>query len=275
MKNIANGASGGRADMTDKILFEQRGHVAYVTLNNPAKHNAISLSMFDRIQELMRTLADDSSVRIVVLRGAGDKAFAAGADISEFATKRSTPEEIESYVSRSEPGYASVYKFPKPTIAMIQGWCVGGGLAMAAACDLRICNDVAKFCNPTAKVAVGWGASGIKRVLDIIGPTYTKEMVFTGQNYTAQQAERMGFVNAIFPAAEFEKAAEAYIEKIASLAPLSVSSVKQIVRELLKDANERDNELCHRLYMQCYTSADYAEGHRAFMEKRKPNYVGR
>jgi enoyl-CoA hydratase len=261
--------------MTDKVLLHREDHVAYVTLNNPAKHNAISLAMFDRVRQLMEELGNDPSVRVVVLRGAGNKAFAAGADLSEFEKQRSTPEEIAAYVARSEPGYASVYNCPKPTIAMIQGWCVGGGFAMAAACDLRICNDVALFCNPTAKVAVGWGASGIRRVLDIIGPTYTKEMVFTGKNYNAQQAERMGFVSAIFPAAEFEQAARDYILHITTLAPLSQSAVKQTVRELLKDARDRDDDLCHRLYMQCYTSADYAEGHRAFMQKRKPEYVGR
>src|SRR5690242_13365461 len=115
---------------SDKILVRIEDHVAYLTLNNPAKHNAISLEMFDKIRQATLDLADDPAVRVLVIRGAGNKAFAAGADISEFEGQRSTPEEIESYVARSEPGYAHVYKFPKPTVAMIQGWCVGGGLAL-------------------------------------------------------------------------------------------------------------------------------------------------
>jgi enoyl-CoA hydratase/carnithine racemase len=260
---------------TEKILIDREGYVAYLTLNNPAKHNAISLEMFDRIQEVTRELAGDATVRVLVVRGAGNKAFAAGADISEFESQRSTPQEIESYVARSEPGYASVYKFPKPTVAMIQGWCVGGGFAMACACDLRICSDTALFCNPTGKVAVGWGATGIRRVVDIIGPAYTKEMVFTGRNYTAEHAARMGLVNEIFPALEFEAAAKQYVSRIADLAPLSLCSVKQITGELMKDEADRDNDFCFKSYMQCYTSADYAEGRRAFMGKRKPNFVGR
>jgi len=260
---------------SDKILIDREDHVAYLTLNNPAKHNAISLEMFDKIQQATRELAEDPSVRVLVIRGAGNKAFAAGADISEFESQRSTPQEIEAYVARSEPGYASVYKFPKPTVAMIQGWCVGGGLALAAACDIRLCTDTSLFCNPTGKVAVGWGASGISRVLNIIGPTYVKEMVFTGRNYSAFQAQRMGFVNEIFPAEVFESTVRQYVGRIAQLAPLSLSSVKQITGELLKDPDDRDDDLCFRLYMQCYTSADYAEGRRAFMAKRRPNFLGR
>ncbi len=127
----------------NKILLDHDGSVAYLTLNNPAKHNAISLSMFDRIRQILKELATDSTTRVLVIRGAGSKAFAAGADISEFESQRSTPEEIESYVARSEPAYAEVNTFPKPTVAMIQGWCVGGGFALASACDLRICSDTA------------------------------------------------------------------------------------------------------------------------------------
>lgn len=258
-----------------KIIVERDNQVAYLILNNEARHNAISLEMFDAIRESLRELSKDDGVRVLVVRGAGNKAFAAGADISEFESQRATPAQIEAYVARSEPGYADLYEFPKPTIAMIRGWCVGGGFALAAACDVRLCDEAAKFCNPSGRVAVGWGASGIRRVVNVIGPSYTKEMVFTGRNYTAQQAQRMGFVSEIFPAAAIESATREYAAQVASLAPLTLSSVKRIVGELMKDGGARNDELCRSLYMGCYTSADYVEGRRAFMEKRKPHFVGR
>jgi len=260
---------------SEPIIVERDGYAAYLILNNEAKHNALSLEMFDAIRKTLRELSADDEVRVLIVRGAGSKAFAAGADISQFESQRATPEQIEAYVARSEPAYADVYEFPKPTIAMIRGWCVGGGFALAAACDVRLCDDTAKFCNPSGRVAVGWGASGIRRVLNVIGPSHTKEMVFTARNYTPEQAQRMGFVNEIYPSDTIESATREYAARVASLAPLTLSSVKRIVGELLRDDDARDEALCRSLYMRCYTSADYVEGRRAFMEKRKPNFVGR
>jgi enoyl-CoA hydratase len=211
----------------------------------------------------------------VVLRGAGGKAFVSGADISKFESERSSKEAIDRYNESVDKANTAIYEFPKPTIAMIQGYCIGGGVGLALCCDLRICADNAKFGVPAAKLGLGYGIKGIRRLANLVGPSMTKEIFFTARHYTAQEALRMGLVNQVVPAAELESFVKQYAATIAGNAPLTVNSVKRIVGELVKDPADRDLALVDRLVAECFASQDYIEGRRAFMEKRKPNFIGR
>ena len=260
---------------TDKMLSRKDGPIGSMIFNNPERHNATSLEMWQAATDILKDFASDPAIRVVVLSGAGGKAFVSGADISKFESERATEEAVKQYGKISDRMNTTLHNMPKPTIAMIQGWCIGGGVAVAITCDLRVCSEESKFGVPAAKLGLGYGMKGIRRLASLVGPAATKEIFFTARHYTAQEALRMGLVNQVVPAGELSGFVEDYAKTIAANAPMTVNSVKQIVGELLKDPDARDLELCDRLVAECFASADYIEGRRAFMEKRKPNFIGR
>jgi enoyl-CoA hydratase len=260
---------------TDKMLARKENGIGWMIFNNPERHNAVSLEMWEAASEILAQFASDPEVRVLVLRGAGNKAFVSGADISKFKEERSTPEAVERYRSIGDKAFSGIEHFPKPTIAMIRGYCIGGGAALAVCCDIRICTDTSKFGIPAAKLGLGYRADGIKRLINLVGPAYAKEMFFTARQYDAREAQAMGLVNTVVPDAELEAAVTDMATTIAGNAPLTVNSVKRIVGEVLKDANRRDDGLCERLVRECFASQDYVEGRTAFMEKRKPVFTGR
>lgn len=259
---------------TDKMLSRKDGPIGSMIFNNPARHNATSLEMWQAADEILRDFANDPAIRVVVLSGAGGKAFVSGADISRFEDERATKEAIAHYNKTSDRMSTTLQNMRKPTIAMIQGWCIGGGVSVATTCDLRICTEDSKFGVPAAKLGLGYGIKGITRLVNLVGPASAKEIFFTARHYTAQEALRMGLVNQVVPAAELAGYVKDYAETIAGNAPMTVNSVKRIVGEILKDPQDRDVELCDRLVAECFASQDYIEGRRAFMEKRKPNFIG-
>jgi enoyl-CoA hydratase len=210
-----------------------------------------------------------------VLAGAGGKAFVSGADISKFDSERSGEEAVARYNAAVERGYSTVHDFPKPTIAMIQGYCIGGGLGLATCCDLRICSDNSKFAVPAAKLGLGYGFPGLKRLVDIVGPAFTKEIFFTARQFDAAEAREMGLVNRVVPESELESYVKAYAGTISANAPLTVNSVKFILGEMVKDESRRDMKRCEEAVAACFASSDYAEGRAAFMEKRKPVFTGK
>ena len=260
---------------TDKVISRKDGNVGYVIFNNPERRNAMSLEMWEATTRLMIEYAKDDSIRVVVLAGAGDKAFVAGADISKFGDERSTEEGVRKYNDAVEAAYASVHEFPKPTIAMIRGFCVGGGMGIASCCDLRICSDDARFAVPAAKLGLGYGYPGVKRLMDVVGPSFTKEIFFTARLFEAMEAVEMGLVNRIVENDELEFYVKNYAATIAANAPLTVDSIKFIVGEACKDELKRDMKRCEDLVDACFKSEDYNEGRAAFMEKRKPLFKGR
>jgi enoyl-CoA hydratase len=260
---------------TDKMLRSKDGFIGSMIFNNPERHNATSLEMWEAADEILRDFAADPGIRVVVVSGAGGKAFVSGADISKFESERASPEAVEHYNRTSDRMSTTLATMPKPTIAMIEGWCVGGGVSVATCCDLRVCTEGSRFGVPAAKLGLGYGMKGIRRLEALVGPAMTKEIFFTARHYTAQEALAIGLVNKVVPAGELAAYVKDYAETIAGNAPMTVASVKRIVGELMKDPAERDLELCDRLVAECFASADYIEGRRAFMEKRKPNFIGR
>ena len=191
---------------TDKILARKEAGVGLVTFNNPERHNAVSLEMWEATKEALDAFAADNEVRVVVLTGAGGKAFVSGADISKFASERASIEATRAYDVVTAAAFNSVYEFPKPTIAMIRGYCIGGGAALAVCCDLRVCTDNSVFAVPAAKLGLGYGYAGLKRLTDVVGPSFAKEIFYTARQFTAAEAQTMGLVNRVVPAAELRDA---------------------------------------------------------------------
>jgi enoyl-CoA hydratase/carnithine racemase len=259
---------------TDKMLSRKEGGVGYLIFNNPERHNAVSLEMWEAASGILADFANDTAIRVVVLTGAGGKAFVSGADISKFESERSSKEAIDRYNVAVDKANSAVYEFPKPTIAMIQGYCIGGGVGLALCCDMRICSDNSKFGVPAAKLGLGYGFSGIKKLVDVVGPSFAKEIFFTARQFTAAEALQMGLVNRMLPAGELETYVKGYAETISGNAPLTVNSVKYIVGQVVTPESKRDLQKCADLVAQCFASSDYIEGRTAFMEKRKPVFIG-
>ena len=259
---------------TDKMLSRKEGGVGYLIFNNPERHNAVSLEMWEAATAILADFAGDKEVRVVVLTGAGGKAFVSGADISKFESERSSKTAIDLYNAMVAKANSAVYEFPKPTIAMVRGYCIGGGVGLALCCDLRICSDNSKFGVPAAKLGLGYGFTGIKKLVDVVGPSFAKEIFFTARQFTAAEALQLGLVNRVLPGEELEEYVKDYADTISGNAPLTVNAVKYIVGEVVKDESQRDMKKCADLVAECFASNDYIEGRKAFMEKRKPAFTG-
>lgn len=260
--------------MTDKIITEKSGDIARIIFNQPEKRNAVSLEMWEAVEAALTTYAADPEVRILILSGAGGKAFVSGADISKFESERASEEGVARYNATTKRVYDGLEAFPKPTIAQIDGFCVGGGVALALSCDLRICGEGSNFAVPAAKLGLGYAFPGIKRLVNVVGPAFAKEIFFTGRRFDAEEARIMGLVNRVVADDKVGEVAQETAEMIAGNAPMTVSSVKFIVGETLKDVASADLAECDRRVKACFDSKDYVEGRRAFLEKRKPQFVG-
>jgi enoyl-CoA hydratase/carnithine racemase len=259
---------------TDKLIARKDGAIGWVIFNNPEKRNAMSMDMTQAMGEALDDYSRDPAVRVVILKGAGDKAFVSGADISEFKDKRSTTEATELYNAASNRAAKALRECPKPTIAMIRGFCMGGGMGTAVGCDLRIASDDSRFGVPAAKLGVGYRYERLKQLEALVGPSFTMEIFYTGRQFSAQEALTMGLINRMLPAAELEKYVLDYANTIAGNAPLTIAAVKKSVVEMGKVESKRDIALCDKMVDACFASKDYIEGRDAFMEKRKPAFHG-
>ncbi len=259
---------------TDKMLSRKEGGVGYVTFNNPERLNAVSLDMWDATKRILGGFAADNDIRVIVLTGAGGKAFVSGADISKFESERANLESSRAYSKRADAAYSSIYEFPKPTIAMIRGYCFGGGLGLATCCDLRIATDNSRFAVPAAKLGIGYGYVGLKRLTDIVGPAFAKEIFYTARQFDTQEALAMGLINRAVPTADLETYVKSITDMICANAPLTIKAVKYTVGEILKDDDKRNVARTVEMVETCYGSRDFTEGRTAFMEKRKPVFTG-
>jgi len=257
------------------MIAEKDGHIGWITFNNPARRNAVSLEMWEALEIILMDLQEDNQIRTVVLKGAGGKSFVSGADISEFDKKRNSAAASEEYSKKAAAAQRMLYKLEKPLIAMIQGYCIGGGLAVALNADIRFATEDSKFGIPAAKLGLGYGYGGVKMLMDLVGPSNTKDILFSARFLTAEEAIRIGLINRIVHPNELETAVREYAGLIADNAPLTIRAAKASAREALKNPEKRDLEKIARLVNACFDSEDYAEGRRAFREKRKPIFKGK
>jgi enoyl-CoA hydratase/carnithine racemase len=260
---------------TEKMIARKEDGIGWMIFNNPQRHNAMSVDMWEAVPEIMADFAVDDKVRVIVLRGAGERAFVSGADISEFEKVRASREETIAYDRKGDVAMASIFHSPKPTIAMVNGYCMGGGAAIAISCDLRMASDKSRFGIPAAKLGVGYQSPGIRKLMDLVGPSFTKEIFYTGRQFSAEEALAMGLVNRVLPEAQLEGYVVETAGTIAGNAPLTIHAVKATVAELGKDPGQRDLSKTEAMVAACFDSEDYAEGRRAFMEKRPPSFKGR
>ncbi len=259
---------------SEKMLAHRDGAVGHLVFNNPEKHNAVSLDMWDAADAILDIFESDPDVRVIVISGAGGKSFVSGADISKFEKERGSKEAADQYNARIKVVYERIHGFPKPTIAMIDGYCLGGGLNLAVASDLRFCSDKSKFGMPAAKLALGYPFAAIKRLMDAVGPANARHMMFTAERIDAAEAYRTGLVQKVMPSEELAEFVAGYAATIAANAPLTVKAMKLISDQVLKDPADRDMAMCDDLVAACFASEDYKEGRTAFMEKRPPNFKG-
>jgi enoyl-CoA hydratase/carnithine racemase len=260
---------------TDRLLVEVSGPVATVTFNNPGKHNALSADMRAALPGVLRALNADGDVRVIVMTGAGDKAFTAGADISEFGEQRTSPAARASYDQASAAANDAWASLDKPVIAMIRGFCIGGGLVTALQADIRIASDDSQFGVPAARLGLGYGVSGVTALMNLIGPARTAEVLFSARRFPAAEALQMGLVNRVVPAGNLREAVLSLAASIAGNAPLTVAAAKAAIREIGRPDGQRDLAGVQAMVEACFRSADYLEGQRAFAEKRPPAFTGR
>jgi enoyl-CoA hydratase/carnithine racemase len=257
-----------------RIRVEVEAGIGWFVFDHPERRNAVSVEMWQEIPRAAQRLERDPAVRVVVLRGAGDEAFVSGADISEFAEAR-TGTAAAGYEDRNARAFLALAQLSKPVLAMIQGYCIGGGVAMSLSADLRYASDDAIFAIPAARLGIGYAVGGLESLIQVVGSSAAKELFFTARRFSAQEALGMGLVSRVLPRAELLPWVRDTAARIAENAPLTLRSVKRIAAELAKDPAQRDLAAAHASVRACLESEDYREGMRAFLEKRPPVFRGR
>lgn len=262
-------------DPTPQLIARKEGAIGWLILSNPAKLNAIAFEMWQSFVPSINAFVADPHIRMIVLTGAGEKAFSAGADISQFEKQRSTGEALERYNTTLKAASAALVECPKPTLAKVRGICIGGGLALSLNCDLRFCADDVVFRMPAARLGLGYEYGGIKRMVEVIGAANSSDLFFSARKIDAAEAQRIGLVSRVFPVAQFDAGFAEYCALIADNAPMTMAAAKRAIREIGKPDSERDMAKVQAMYDACFASEDYQEGRRAFLDKRTPKFQGK
>lgn len=260
---------------TDKLRVDVDDGIALVTFDNQARRNALSLEIRTALPPALRALADDPAVRVVVVTGAGDQAFVSGADISEFGDMRTSAEARATYDRMAAESAAAWAGLGKPIIAMIRGFCIGGGLLTALQADIRYAAEGSQFGVPAARLGLGYGPGGVALLTSVVGPAHAAEILYSARRLPAEEALRIGLVNRVVPADRLRDEVMALAHTIRDNAPLTVAACKASLRELQRPEADRDHARLARMVEDCFRSLDYQEGQRAFAEKRPPRFEGR
>ncbi len=255
--------------------MDEDGSTLHIRFNNPERHNALSVDMWEAVPVLLAQAETDERVRLVVFSGAGEKAFVSGADISQFEDMRAAREAVARYELMAEQALMGIYNFSKPTLACIRGYCIGGGVNVAMSCDIRIASSDAVFSIPAARLGLGYRYSAMKNLVDLVGPGVAKDLFFTARRISAVEAKEVGLISRVCAPDQLPTLLAEYTQALATNAPLTVRAGKAIVAEILKPSPEVDFDKCRALIQGCFQSEDYAEGRKAFMEKRKPVFRGK
>jgi enoyl-CoA hydratase len=256
-----------------KLRVERDGPIGRLVLDNPARRNAIGGEMWRAIPKSMAELDADPAIRCIVLRGEGTAAFAAGADISEFEQRRSSEADVKAYEALVDAAHHAIESSPKPVIALIHGFCVGGGMAVALSCDLRYADASSRFAIPAARLGLGYGVSGTNRLIATVGHAAAREIMFSARRFSADEARAIGLVNRVLPDAELDDFVRKVALELAANAPLTIAASKSVINALI--AAKGDYSEANKMVARCMTSEDYVEGRRAFMEKRSPAFKGK
>lgn len=260
---------------SERLIGRIDGAIGWIVFNNPARHNAVSLDMWAALDRVLGVFATEPEVRVVILTGAGGKAFVSGADLTEFGAKRDNPEDNEIYTAVSGKARRALTDFTKPLVAMIDGYCIGGGLVIALGCDVRIASDRSRFGIPAAKLGLGYGLGGVVDLVDLVGPGAAKDILFSARTLSADEALRIGLVSQVTDPAKLASVVEDYASTIARNAPLTVQAAKLAVAAALQTPADRNSDAVAAAVKDCFQSADYREGRAAFAEKRAPRFRGR
>lgn len=260
---------------TEKMRAWSEDGIGWMLFNNPERLNAVGLEMNAAIPTILHAFRDDPEVRVVVMKGAGERAFVSGADISEFESQRSDPETIKRYDEIGAAAGRAYGELGKPLIAMIQGYCMGGGLLTALRADLRIASDDSRFGVPAARLGLGYGYGGVKALMDLVGRAAAEEILITGKRFDAADAMRWGLVNRVTTVDALEPTVLELAAAVAANAPLTIRAIRFAIGEILKDPDQRDLAALDQLVAACFSSEDYREGRTAFMQKRSPQFQGR
>jgi enoyl-CoA hydratase len=275
LPRMTEATAGTYTSPTERVQAWTEGSTLHIRFNNPAKHNALSVDMWQAVPPLLAQAERDEAIRLVVFSGAGEKAFVSGADISQFEDMRAAREAVKVYEVMAEEALMAIYRCGKPTLACIRGFCIGGGVNVAISCDFRIASEDAVFAIPAARLGLGYRLSALKNLVNLVGVGVAKDLFYTARRIDAAEARTVGLITRVASAEKLPELLAEYTSAMAANAPLTIYAGKKIIEEMLEDDADLDRDKCKRLILDCFESEDYAEGRRAFMEKRKPVFRGK